>query len=322
MKAAVLEDFGSLKINDIPRPELTEPDQAILRVIACGVCGSDLSIFKGTLGMRARWTPPLFMGHELVGVVEQGPAQLLGQTVAVNPIVACDECRQCRAGLHNLCINRKNIGLSFPGGFAEQIKVPQSQLYILPEATPAWKGALVEPLAVALRAVELAGVLAERKTLVIGGGAIGILAAWLAGRSGARIQIVEQSAVRRAWLSRFGFEALVEPQGDYEVALDAVGSSSTLELAVQSVLPGSTIVMVGLQEQTVNLPLYPLVLWEKKLLGSYCFSEENFRRAAGLVQSIPNEFAVQRPLQEAPAVFAELLKGGMETPKIVLLPSL
>lgn len=320
MKAAVLEDFGSLKINDIPTPELSDSEHAILRVIACGVCGSDLSIFKGTPGMRARWTPPLFMGHELVGVVEQGPPHLLGQVVAVNPIVSCNQCRQCRAGLHNLCPNRKNIGLSFPGGFAEQVKIPLSQLYSLLPTTPAWKGALAEPLAVALRAVELAGVLNQRKTLVIGGGAIGVLAAWIAKLSGARVHIIERSAVRREWLSHFAFEALEQPEGEYEVSIDAVGSSPTVELAVQSVVPGSTVVMVGLQDQVVNLPLYPLVLWEKKLLGSYCFTEENFRRATELVEHIPDGFAVHQPLENAPMVFEELLEGKVQVPKVVLLP--
>lgn len=319
MKAAVLESFGSLKISEIPAPELSQ-GHAVLRVIACGVCGSDLSIYKGTPGMRARWTPPLFMGHEMVGSVEQGPEHLLGQTVAVNPIVSCNQCRQCRAGLHNLCQNRKNIGLSFPGGFAERVKVPLAQLYILPPTAPGWKGALAEPLAVALRAVELAGVLNHRKTLIIGGGAIGVLAAWIAGRSGAEVQIVERSPTRRQWLSSFGFEAFEQPQGEYEVAIDAVGSSATVELAVQSVLPGSSIVMVGLQDQVVNLPLFPLVLWEKRLVGSYCFSEDDFRRATELVEHIPDGFVLHQPLEKAPAIFADLLQGKIEVPKVVLMP--
>ena len=178
MRAWVLEDFGRLEVRCLEPPK--GPD-LLLRVAACGVCGSDLSVYKGSPAMRARWQPPLVLGHEVAGVVVEGPPDWLGRAVAVNPLVACGSCTHCRGGLENLCPERTNLGFHYPGGFAEEIRVPLRQLYPLPPGLPPWKGALAEPLAVALRAVELAGSLLGRRALVVGGGAIGSLVAWALG---------------------------------------------------------------------------------------------------------------------------------------------
>ncbi|MCS7057586.1 MAG: alcohol dehydrogenase catalytic domain-containing protein [Meiothermus sp.] len=318
MRAVVLEDFGRLSLQELPSPAEGE---VLLKVAACGVCGSDLSVYKGTPAMRARWRPPLVLGHEIAAVVQEGPPDWVGQAVAVNPLVACGRCNSCRRGLSNLCSERTNVGFHHPGGFAQQIRLPLAQLYPLPEGLPIWKGALCEPLAVALRAVELAGATLGRRVLVLGGGAIGTLAAWLLQRGGARVWVAEHNPLRRAWLEGLGFVqgVLEAPEGSFEVVLDCVGGAQTVEAAVNAVEPGGLVVLVGLEATAASLPLQRLVLQEIGLKGAYVFTHDDFSRAVGLVAQLPDELAVVRPFGVYQETFQELLEGRLPQAKAVLV---
>ncbi|WP_018465456.1 alcohol dehydrogenase catalytic domain-containing protein [Calidithermus timidus] len=318
MRAVVLEDFGRLVVRELEPPQEGE---VLLRVAACGVCGSDLSVYKGTSAMRARWSPPLVLGHEIAATVQEGPPEWLGRAVTVNPLVACGRCDPCRRGLSNLCTERGNVGFHYPGGFAQQIRLPLAQLYPLPEGLPIWKGALCEPLAVALRAVELAGGMLGRNVLVIGGGAIGTLAAWLAARAGAEVWVVERNPLRRAWLEELGFVrgVLEAPSGFYDLALDCVGAQATPDLAASHVRPGGQVVLVGLEAVEAALPLQRLVLQEIGLKGAYVFTHDDFSRATRLLAELPDELAVVRPFTQVQETFDLLLSGRLPQAKAVLL---
>ncbi|PZA06204.1 MULTISPECIES: alcohol dehydrogenase catalytic domain-containing protein [unclassified Meiothermus] len=318
MKAWVLQDYGSLALEERPLPE---GPGLLLRVAAAGICGSDLSVYKGTPAMRARWRPPLVLGHEIAATVQEGPPEWLGRAVTVNPLVACGRCDPCRRGLSNLCANRTNVGFHYPGGFAQQIRLPPTQLYPLPEGLPLWKGALCEPLAVALRAVELAGAVLGRRALVLGGGAIGTLVAWLLHRGGAQVQVAERNPLRREWLEGFGFapKVLEVPEGSFEVVLDCVGSAKTAELAVDAVEPGGVVVLVGLEATSAALPLQRVVLQEISLKGAYVFTHDDFSRAVGLVAQLPDALAAVRPFGACPQTFQELLEGQLPQAKAVLV---
>ncbi len=318
MQAVVLLDFEQLKLQELPPP--TEGG-VLLRVAACGVCGSDLSVYKGTPAMRARWRPPLVLGHEIAATVLEGPPDWVGRRVAVNPLVACGQCNLCRRGLSNLCPKRTNVGFHYPGGFAQQIRLPQAQLYPLPQGLPLWKGTLCEPLAVALRAVELAGAVLGRRVLVLGGGAIGTLAAWLLHQAGARVLLAERNPLRRAWLGKLAIsERVMEaPEGTYEAVLDCVGSEQTLSLAVNAAEPGGTVVLVGLEAPQTSFPLQRVVLQEITLKGAYVFTHSNFARAVELVGQLPDELAVKRPFERYQETFDELLRGQLPQAKAVLV---
>ncbi|MBO1437413.1 alcohol dehydrogenase catalytic domain-containing protein [Meiothermus sp. CFH 77666] len=318
MRAVVLEDFGQLNLRELPPPE---EGGVLLQVAACGVCGSDLSVYKGSPAMRARWRPPLVLGHEIAATVLEGPPDWMGRGVAVNPLVACGQCDLCRRGLSNLCPERTNVGFHHPGGFAQQIRLPLRQLYRLPEGLPLWKGALCEPLAVALRAVELAGAVLGRRVLVLGGGAIGTLAAWLLSRAGARVSVAERNPLRREWLGTLGFvdEVLEAPEGSFAVALDCVGSASTVKLATGAVEPGGVVVLVGLEATEAPLPLQRVVLQEITLKGAYVFTHDDFARAVELVAHLPNELVVVRPFARYQETFSDLLQGRLSQAKAVLV---
>jgi threonine dehydrogenase-like Zn-dependent dehydrogenase len=317
MRAVVLTDYGRLQPQELPEPE---GEGVLLRVQACGICGSDLSVYKGTPAMRARWKPPLVLGHEIAGVVAEGPEEWIGRKVAVNPLLVCGRCDSCRRGLSNLCPNRTNVGFHHWGGFAQRIRLPLAQLYPLPQGLPAWKGALAEPLAVALRAVELAGALLGRRVLVLGGGAIGTLAAWLAARAGAGVWVGERNPVRREWLAGLDFVrgVLEAPTGPYDAVLDSVGSPGTLALAVAHARPGGSVVLVGLDEVEAPLPLQRVVLQEVTLRGSYVFTHADFARATELLVELPDHLATVRPFAQVQAAFDLLLSGQLPQAKVVL----
>ena len=318
MKAVVLEDYGRLESRTL---EVPAEGGALIRVAACGICGSDLSVYKGTPAMRARWKPPLILGHEIAGVVAEGPAEWLDQAVTINPLVPCGHCDQCRSGYSNLCSSRTNIGFHYSGGFAEQIRVPTAQLYALPEGVPLWKGALAEPLAVAVRAVELAGTVLGRQVLVLGGGAIGTLVAWVLARAGAVVLVTELNPLRKEWLKGLGFieEVLENPQGLYDTVIDTVGSSQTPRTAVAQVKPGGTVVLVGLADVEIPLLLQRVVLQEIVLRGSYVFTHADFARATQMLLELPDELALQRPFSQAQAAFDDLLSGKLAASKVVLV---
>jgi threonine dehydrogenase-like Zn-dependent dehydrogenase len=318
MQAWVLEDYGRLSVHHHETPAGAG---VLLQVAACGICGSDLSVYKGAPAMRARWKPPLVLGHEIAGTVQEGPPDWLGQAVAVNPLVACGQCPACWEGLSNLCAHRTNIGFHYWGGFAEQIRVPISQLHRLPAGVPLWKGALAEPLAVALRAVELAGPVLGRPVLVLGGGAIGTLAAWLLAQAGARVTVSERNPLRAAWLEGLGFiaEVMPTPSGQYDRVLETVGAQSTLTLAVNATRPGGSVVLVGLSDLEAPLPLQRTVLQEIRIQGSYVFTQAEFARATALLAHLPDTLAVRRPFAMAQTSFEELLAGRLAEAKVVLL---
>ncbi|GIW37143.1 MAG: galactitol-1-phosphate 5-dehydrogenase [Meiothermus sp.] len=318
MQAVVLEDFGRLSLKELA---VTQEEGVLLQVTACGVCGSDLSVYKGSPAMRVRWQPPLVLGHEIAARVLEGPEDWVGRMVAVNPLVACGRCDRCRRGLSNLCPHRTNVGFHHRGGFAQQLRLPLAQLYPLPEGLTYWKGALCEPLAVALRAVELAGPVLGRRVLVMGGGAIGTLAAWLLARAGAEVVVAERNPLRQAWLRGLEFiqEVLEAPQGLFEVVLDCVGSASTVGLAVNAVEPGGCVVLVGLEATEPPLPLQRVVLQEVALKGAYVFTHDDFARAVALVAQVPEGLAVVRPFRTYQDTFNELLQGRLPQAKAVLV---
>jgi len=318
MKVVVLEDYGRFEDRSL---EVPSEGGVLIRVAACGICGSDLSVYKGTPAMRARWKPPLILGHEIAGIVTDGPEKWLGQAVTVNPLVPCGQCDQCRSGYSNLCINRTNIGFHYSGGFAEQIRVPLAQLYALPQGMPLWKGALAEPLAVAVRAVELAGMVSGHRVLVLGGGAIGTLVAWVLARMGATVSVTEHNPLRRTWLRSLGFiaEVLQTSTAEYHAVIDTVGAKDTPALAVSIVKPGGTVVLVGLGDVEVPLPLQRVVLQEITLRGSYVFTHADFARATQILLELPDELAIQRPFTQAQGAFDDLLSGKLAASKVVLV---
>jgi threonine dehydrogenase-like Zn-dependent dehydrogenase len=226
VRALVFNGPSDLVVADRPDP-VPDTGEVLLRVVATGICGSDLHGYTGENGRRH---PGQVMGHETVARVAD-----TGRLVTVNPVMGCGDCPACTAGTEQLCARRRVIGVdpSVSSAFAELMVAPAANVVPLPDDLPEDYGALVEPLAVGHHAALRGQVGAGDRVLVVGGGPIGQAAALAARRAGATaIAVSEPSASRRALVSRLGFEA-VEPGGlaglePVAVVLDAVGSTASL----------------------------------------------------------------------------------------------
>jgi threonine dehydrogenase-like Zn-dependent dehydrogenase len=316
VRAVVLEAYGRLEAREVADGS---QEGSQVRVVCCGVCGSDVAVYLGKPIMRERWQPPLILGHEVGGVVEDGAGGLAGRPVAVNPILSCGQCDQCRLGRENLCRSRRHVGFHVPGGFAERIRVPEEQLVALPEGVEPWKGALAEPLAVALQAAQRAGEVCGRRVLVVGGGGIGALAAWVLGRLGAAVTILEASALRRTWLQNLRVAEVADHvPGEFDVVVETAGTSRSLRAALEGCGPAGKVVVVGLGEAEVALQLGRLVLGQVAVEGSYTYTRRVFEAAVRMLAELPEWPWDRRPAECADQALRDLAEGHVAAGRVLL----
>lgn len=330
MKALVYTGTQSLEFRDEPDPVMNERD-TLVTIEASGICGSDMHAWHGH---DARRVPPMILGHELAGRIEGGPNH--GQRVAVNPLISCGTCRDCRAGAPNLCASRDLIGLGRAGGYAQHVSVPTANLFPIAESLNAVHASLMEPTAVSLHAIHLAErvlsrPISECRTLVIGGGAIGALAVLILESKGAReIAIAETSSSRRSSLSRLSQASVYDPLGDqlppdnhFELVIDAVGSGATRAAASQLARTGGVISHIGLQDNEPGLDTRRLTLQEISFIGNYTYNQTDLQASLdlltdGALGSL--EWVETRPLSEGATAFEDIHHARTPSPKIVLLP--
>ena len=314
MQALVMKAFNELVLAELPIPRIERPGDVLIEVAAAGVCGSDLHGYTGQSGRR---TPPLVMGHEASGrVVETGEEVrdlAPGTRVAIHPI---DDA----GGVRRL------MGKDAPGAFAQYVVWPARNLVRLPDTVTFEQGALVEPLAVAVRAVNRAGVGGATSAVVVGAGTIGLLvASVLQHRGVATVVISDPSAERRAVATRMGIDVAVDPlQSDIteavldltdgqgaDVAFEAVGIGATVAQAHAVVRYGGTIVWIGNNVRMIDVDMQQVVTRELAVLGTYAMSDDDFVDALGLLEAgaIDVSALINRraTLEEGPALFDELL---------------
>ncbi len=314
MRAFVLEEYGRIEEREFEEPR---GEGVQVRVVCCGVCGSDVAVYLGKPGMRERWRPPLILGHEVGGVVEDGLEK--GRAVAVNPLIECGQCDQCAGGRENLCRNRTHVGFHIPGGFAERLRVPERQLVPLPKGVEAWKGALAEPLAVAVHAAQRAGDVRGRRVLVVGGGGIGAFVAWVLRRSGGKVAVVEANEKRRLWLEELGVADVAgEAEGEFEVVVDSAGTGGSVDMCLSRCAPGGRVVVVGLGASEARLRLDHLVLGEVALEGSYTYTRRVFEAAVGLLEELPDWPWERRPAKGAEEALRDLAAGRVAAGRVLL----
>ncbi|MCW2778699.1 MAG: alcohol dehydrogenase [Frankiales bacterium] len=266
MQAARLAGAGQLRLHD-EEPPVPGPGESLVRVGAVGLCGSDLHWWgEGGIG-DARLTRPLVLGHEVAGVVEGGP--LDGTAVAVDPAVPCEQCPVCRTGHRNLCPDVRFAGHgSTDGGLQELLAWPTARLHPLPAEIGLAGATVLEPLGVALHAMDLAHVRLGASVTVVGCGPIGLLLVQLARLAGAgSVVAVEPLAHRRQAALDAGADAAHTPADlvatgvftapdavpglgspGADVVLEVVGSRGAVELAVRSARPGGRVVLVGIPD--------------------------------------------------------------------------
>jgi L-iditol 2-dehydrogenase len=342
MKALQLLAYRHLVLAELPVPE-PGPSEILIRVAACGVCGSDVHGYDGSSGRRI---PPIVMGHEAAGsVVSLGPGVSgfkEGDRVTLDSTISCGQCAPCLRGESNLCDRRQVLGVSCgdyrrDGAFAEFVSVPARIVYKLPDTIPFSEAALLEAVAVALHAVSLLSIGSESTALVVGAGTIGLLvqqALRVAGCS--RVFVTDIDASRLKLSAALGSDAILESGPEFkkqineltrdagvDVAIEAVGITATVGAAIHSVRKGGSVALVGNISPQVTIDLQRVVTRQLRLQGS-CASAGEYPRAIELMSTgginvKPLISAVAR-LDEGPRWFERLYAREPNLMKVVLAP--
>ena len=344
MKALLLSEYSKLDVtDDVPRP-VPGPGDVLIRIAACGICGSDVHGYDGSSGRRI---PPLVMGHEAAGTVAevgQGVRQFSpGDRVTFDSTVYCGECEYCRTGDVNLCDNRQVVGVSCGdyrrhGAFAEFVVVPERIVYRLPDSLPFSEAAMLEAISVGLHAVREAGLKGGETALVIGAGMIGLLTLQAARAGGcSRVFVADIDPSRLALAREMGADEVLQASGTdlvaqvqrltggkgVDVVFEAVGRNETVAGAIDSVRKGGTVVLIGNITPEVKLPLQKVVSRQIRLQGTAASSGE-YPEAIELMRSggirVGPLITAVAPLEDGPQWFERLHRGEPNLMKVVLTP--
>ena len=343
MKSLLLSEYSHLEIADMPMPAVG-PEEVLVRVEACGICGSDVHGYDGSSGRRI---PPIVMGHEAAGIVAAvGPGVQgfkEGDRVTFDSTVYCGNCQYCARGEINLCDNRQVIGVSCVdyrrhGAFAEYVAIPQRILYPLPANFDFAEAAMLEAVSVGLHAVRVSQVKGGETALVIGAGMIGLLTLQAAKAAGcARVFITDVDATRLNLAKQVGADAVLHLSGadliaeimrltggqGVDLAYEAVGRNETVAAAIDCTRKGGTVTLIGNIVPEVTLPLQKVVTRQIRLQGS-CASAGEYPQAIelianGKIQVKPLITAVAT-LEEGPRWFERLHAREPNLMKVILTP--
>jgi L-iditol 2-dehydrogenase len=343
MNALLLKRYMELELAEMPAPE-PGPEDVLVRVRACGICGSDVHGLDGSSGRRI---PPLVMGHEAAGVVAGVGSRVRGfregDRVTFDSTVSCGACFFCRRGEINLCDNREVLGVSCGdyrrhGAFAEYVAVPQHIVYKLPDSLAFEEAAMIEAVSVAVHAVNLTPIRLGDTALVVGAGMIGLLALQALRLAGCgRLIAADVDGAKLKLAAALGADDLIDaatadvPAAVREltagrgadVALEAVGATEPVQTAIASLRKGGALTLVGNITPKIELPLQAVVTRQLRLTGScascgeYPASIELIARGAIRVRPLISAVA---PLEEGPAWFARLYRKEPNLMKVILRP--
>ncbi len=343
MKALILSEYKKLDLVEMQKPQVGEED-LLIRVQACGICGSDVHGYDGSTGRRL---PPIVMGHEAAGIVEAVGGAVAdfhpGDHVTFDSTVFCGKCFYCRRGLVNLCDHREVIGASTcdfrrMGAFAEYVAVPARIAYLLPGDMRFAHAALIEAVSVAVHAVSLTPIALDDTVVVVGAGMIGLLtlqAAFLAGAG--RVAVIDLDETRLELARSLGAtvtfnsndcDTIAEIRnltsgGGADVALECVGISSTVSLAIGAVRKGGMVTLVGNVAPSVEIGLQSTVTRQIRLQGS-CASAGEYPACISLLSRgairVEPLLSVEAPLEEGAAWFRHLYAREPGLLKVVLEP--
>ena len=325
MRALVYTGTQLSEIRDVPAP-VCDRQQIVVDLAFCGICGSDMHAWHGH---DERRVPPLVLGHEAVGVVQDGALQ--GARVAINPLMTCGSCACCVSGNEHLCAQRELIGMRVPGAFAEKVAIKEQNLTVLPDDLSFVEAALAEPLACSVHAVRLAVQYADddraATIAILGGGAIGLLAGLVLLDYGYQnIWIAETNQLRRSMLEKLGNFQTYDPRvsaacpQNVDMLIDAVGSGETRRAASALVRPGGVIVHIGLQDNLDGLDSRRITLQEITFKGTYCYRNDDFAEALRLLHEgavTGSGWVDVRPLADGAKAFQDI-HNGTAPPKIIL----
>jgi L-iditol 2-dehydrogenase len=344
MKSLLLSSYNNLEIAEMPLPVVGK-GEVLVRVEACGICGSDVHGYDGSSGRRI---PPIVMGHEAAGVVAAVGAGVEdyseGDRVTFDSTVYCGECGFCKSGDVNLCDNRQVVGVSCGdyrrhGAFAEFVVVPQRILYHLPEGISFAEAAMLEAASVAIHGVRVSGATGGETALVIGAGMIGLLTLQAARAAGCtRVFVADVDATRLRMAKDAGADEVLHASGaelvaqvmkltggrGVDLSYEAVGRNETVAGAIDCTRKGGTVTLIGNIQPEVTLPLQKVVTRQLRLQGS-CASSGEYPQAIELITSgkikVAPLITAVAPLEDGPRWFERLHSREPNLMKVILTPN-
>lgn len=340
MRSAVFYAKNDLRIEEIPTPT-AKAGEVLVKVMACGVCGTDVHIFHGDEG--AAPTPAgTVLGHEFAGVVEavgEGVVGVsVGDRVCVDPNKLCNECYYCKSGLGHFCESMRGIGTTENGGFSEYCVVPQSQVYKIADTTTFAEAAMTEPVACCVHGIDLCQIKTGDTVAVIGGGMIGMIMLQLAKISGAgKLIMIEPVAEKREIAKRLGADLCIDPIGEnvkevlakngverISCVIECVGKTVTMQQAIDIAGNYSIVMMFGLTAPGDTMPIKPFEIFKKEItLKASFINPYTQKRALSLIDGkkidVSSIVYACEPLEKLPEILAsnELRARG----KFIITPN-
>ncbi len=344
MRALVLSEYKKLAVQEVPQPE-TGPEDVLVRVRSCGICGSDVHGYDGSSGRRI---PPVIMGHEAAGEIAAVGTSVTGlvpgQRVTFDSMISCRACVFCRWGRPNLCEDRRVLGVSCGeyrrhGAFAEYVAVPQHIVFAVPDGVSFDEAAMIEPVSVAVHAVSRANPTLGDSAVVIGAGMIGLLTIQALRSAGCgRIVAVDLAADRLELARRLGADETIRSGNGADVpaivqetthgigadlVMEAVGTDATVTMSIDSVRKGGRVVLIGNIAATVGFGLQSVVTREVDVLGS-CASSNDYPACLELLErgaiQVRPVLSATVPLERGQEMFDRLYRGEPGLTKVILLP--
>lgn len=343
MKALLYTKPFHLEYTDVPDPEVPA-ENVLVRVEACGVCGSDVHGYTGSTGRRI---PPLIMGHEASGVVEECGLEVsnfqIGDRVCFDSTVYCNRCQSCLRGQYNRCRRRQVLGVATPeskrdGAFAQFVSIPWWIVSKLPDQIGFTQAALLEPVSIAVHATNRTPLSTNSRVLIIGAGTIGLFLAQAVRLKGVRQLIVSDiNEHRLQTLQSLQIQDAVNPQTinlkelvlerteqyGVDIAFDAVGLAETFQQALELTGSGGHVTLIGNIEKSVKLNLQDLISRELTLSGTYANAGE-YQSCIDLVSSgqiqVDPLISEVLPLKEGQSAFERLHAAQENLIKIILKP--
>jgi len=335
MKAAYYQGKKTIRVGEsVPRKP--GPDEVRIHVIFCGVCGTDLHIFKG--GMDKRVSIPQVIGHEMSGEIAELGSRVkgwsVGDRVVVRPLHPCGNCPACKAGHSHVCYNLKFLGIDTPGAFQGSWTVPAHTLHRLPPNLSFDLGALIEPVAVACHDIRRAELNAGEEAVVIGGGPIGLLVALVAKQTGARVLISEVNPYRLNLARDLGLEVVNPKEADLnelvlkrtngtgaDVVFEVTGTALGAAVMTQLVRVRGRIVIVGVFGDPPKVDLFRFFWRELHLCGARVYEPEDFEKAIDLaargVLPLERLISARWPVTELQKAFDQI-ESGTDLMKVLI----
>lgn len=326
MKAAVFYGKKDLRIEEIPVRPL-ESNEVLMRVRACGICGTDVHIYHGDEG-AAKTPTGTVLGHEFSGEVVQvgsGVSSVCpGDRICVDPNRLCGNCDFCRSGAGHFCNHMMGIGTTVNGGFAEYCIIPESQAYVIPDSLSFEKAAMTEPVSCCLHGIDLCHISCGSTVAVIGCGMIGLIMLQLAKlRGAAALVAIEPVAEKRRQALQLGADLVLDPAaenllealkhagiGNIDTVIECVGRTATIEQAISIAGKNSVVMMFGLTAPTETIAVRPFELFQKEItLKSSYINPYTFPRALALIASgkidVSSSVAAIAPLCDLPEILKD-----------------